>query len=306
MSSIAIIACSLLAAWAIPASSASRSHGTLAQVERQVAASVHITTLSPAVAAELPAAPTDFSWSNYPAVGTSTGSTCHTVTACVYGDLTSSKVVVLFGDSHALMWLNALAPWAASDKVKLVLLWQGLCPPGDLSVYAPGFADPPLCNAYRAQMIAAIQKLAPTLVVLAEKTTQVKSAASAYFTDAQWEAGLVTTITELQTPATKVAVLEDTPTFASSVPECLAAHPTAVQSCAVRYVAPKIPGHESAELAAARKTGATYVRTQGWFCTALCSPVIGPYIPYIDTNHVSFSYAGYLSGVMGAALKPLI
>jgi hypothetical protein len=271
-----------------------------------VAASVHITTLSSAVAAELPAASTDFSWSDYPAVGTSTSSTCHTVTSCVYGDLSSSKVVVLFGDSHALMWLNALAPFAQSAKLKLVLLWQGLCTPGDLSVYAPGFADPPLCNAYRAQMITAIQKLAPALVVLAEKTTQVKSGPSSYFTDPQWEAGLVTTIDELQTPATKVAVLEDTPTFSSPVPECLAAHPTAVQSCAVRYSNPKIPGHESAELAAARKTGAGFVRTQGWFCTAMCSPVIGSFIPYIDTNHVSFTYAGYLSGVMGAALKPLV
>jgi hypothetical protein len=51
------------------------------------------------------------------------------------------------------------------------------------------------------------------------------------------------------------------------------------------------------------------VRTLGWFCTtggATCSSVIGDLVTYWDNQHVSTSYATWLSGAMGAALQSLL
>jgi hypothetical protein len=224
----------------------------------------------------------------------------------VYGDRSSTRVVVLFGDSHALMWLPALAPAASADHFKLVVLWQGVCPPGDLSVYWPAFGDPPICNAWRAQMVTLIHQISPVTVLLAGRTTDVESAPGKNFTNAQWAEGLEKTIDQLSSPRTKVAVIEDTVYFDQSVIGCLSVNPSAVRRCAVPFPNPQNAGLQAGEAAAAKATGATFIATRNWFCTSTCSAVIGDYFPFIDSNHVSFAYAQFLSGVMGAAVRPLL
>jgi hypothetical protein len=293
-----------LALSASVAGSSTPPAATAAQVSKLVVAAAKITTLSAAVSAELPHSSTDFSWSDYPQITPEVASDCLTVTACVYGDTSSSKVIVLYGDSHALMWLPAIAPVASADKFKLVLLWVGLCPAATLSVYFPTFDYPSACNTDRSQFISDIKGLDPVAVVIGERTTQINRTATAFVTSAQWKAGLETTIDHIKSRTTKVIVLEDTPFFDAGGPVCLSEHPSRVRSCAIPFPNPEAPGLQSAEQAAARATSSLYVKTQGWFCTKTCSAVIGNFIPFIDTQHISFAYAQYLDGVMGNALKP--
>lgn len=292
----------------IPAtwSGATATPATATQVQRDVAASTKVTRLTPLLRADVLSAAGDFSWSNYPTLSSVSGSACDAVTACVYGDTSSKRSIVLFGDSHALMWLPAIVPFAETNKLRVVVLWQGACPPGTVSVYAPAYAYPDLCNIWRSQMITAIKTLDPVAVLLAARTTAIESAPGVYFTNAQWEAGLVTTIDELASPTTKVAVIEDTVAFNESVPACLSLHPTTVQRCAVHYPNVRHPGLQAGEAAAAAKTKALFIATRSWFCTTVCPAVIEDYIPFVDTNHVSFRYARFLSGVMGDQLKPLV
>src|ERR1019366_9929193 len=52
---------------------------------------------------------------------------CLTMTSCVYGSTTAKRMIVLFGDSHAWMWVSAVNPIAVKDQYKLVLLYQNDC-----------------------------------------------------------------------------------------------------------------------------------------------------------------------------------
>jgi hypothetical protein len=283
---------------------ASTAPGTSKQVSNLVTASMHIDSLTATTSGELAAAPNDFSWAHYPSLGGSSSSTCLTATSCVYGDVKAKKTVVLFGDSHALMWLPAIAPAVTAHKEKLVVLWTNLCPASSVKFYDPKQDDPTHCDSWRATMIGIINKLAPSLVIIAERTAEVASGPYAFFNNAQWQVGLTKTIRELKKGTTKVAVIESAVAFRSIIPECLAANPNSVQKCS--EVAPKPSGGllQQAQINSAKATGSLLVRSAWWLCAGkACSPVIGNFIVVIDTGHISFSYAKYLSGVMGSALK---
>ncbi len=278
----------------ITAASATSAPGSASQVAKLVAASSKITKLSSAMLAKLPAAELDFNW----------GNACSTVGECIDGDATSSKVAVLFGDSHALMWLPAINATALAHHVKLELVWLGACTSATLSIYYPPSGDPASCDAWRATTVAAIQKLKPAVVLLAERA-YAKSSPSTWFDATQWQAGLETTINDFKSSTTKVGVIEDTPSFPASVTSCIAAYSQAVQKCATPWPTTKRHGNQAAELAAASATGATFITTHKWFCTKSCSPVIGTFFPYVDENHVSNTYSAYLATVMTTQLKPL-
>jgi hypothetical protein len=114
---------------------------------------------------------------------------------------------------------------------------------------------------------------------------------------------MISTIDALASPTTKVSIIQETPTFNASVPLCLSANASSVQRCRVSYINPKDPNYAAEDQAAAKKTKAQYIETESWFCRhGQCSPVIGSYIPFIDSNHVSLMYASYLSTVMSSAI----
>jgi len=280
--------------------------GTAAQVSRLVGASHAITSLNTALKQRLLTALADNAGRGYPI----TKNGCATLTKCVFGDTKASKTVVLFGDSHAQMWIPAMNRIGVSHKLKVALLFLPSCPAASLDVWLrytnTAFGQ---CTAARKNWIAAVDKLHPVLVVLADRTTSTYTLASQgtqLFTDAQWKSGLETTITGLAASKAKIAILGDTTAFNSVVPVCLAAYPTQVQMCAVPDPNPAVPGHQGAERAAAIADGASYIDTSKWLCTSTCSPVIGNYIVYTDQTHITMTYAGYLSGVLSAALKALL
>ncbi len=268
--------------------------GTPAQVSALVAASTKITHLSSAMQAKLPTASDDFNW----------GSACATLGSCVQGDATSSKVVVVFGDSHALMWMPAINPTALAHHVKIQLIWLGGCPAATVSIYYPVLGDPARCNQWRASTIQAIKKINPAVVLLGGRAF-ARSSPTSFFSSDQWASGLETTITALKSSTTKVGVIEDTVGFSAKTVTCLSTYPNAVQKCSAQWPTTKAHGTQAGELKAAKVAGATFIKTHQWFCTTSCSMVIGGFFPFVDQDHVSTTYSAYLSAVMRAELKPL-
>ena len=51
--------------------------------------------------------------------------------------------MVIYGDSHAAMWLDALDPIAKTDHWRLIDLGKGACPADALSFPNPAGAGPP-------------------------------------------------------------------------------------------------------------------------------------------------------------------
>jgi hypothetical protein len=280
--------------------------GSSSQVKQLVAASSKITKLSSSVKKELASAANDAPGVLYP----KTANGCTTLTACVFGDTTSHQVLVALGDSHAQMWIPALIRIGVAHKLRVVLLYLAQCPAASLDVWAQ-FGNKPYtqCSTDRSTWITDLNGLKPKVVVLAERTYGVYSAASggtATFTDAQWEAGLEATITGLAPSKAKVVVLGDIVTLQGSPEACLASNPTNVQACSVPDPNPSRPNHEPAEQTAAKAEGSLFVNPGPWLCTTTCSVVIGSFIAYYDEFHISSQYAAYLSGVLQTALKKVL
>jgi hypothetical protein len=286
-------------AWASP------PPGTPAQVAALVAGSRLIKSLPSNLSPSVAAASNDTPEVQYPF----TKDGCASIAQCVFGDKASSKVIVLFGDSHAAMWLPALLPIAARDNYRVVLLFTLGCPAVDVTIWNKGTGtDYTACNTARSSDISQINGLKPKVILLASRSAQAKSSAKSFFTNAQWEAGLKKTITLLKPSKAKLAVVGDITLLNVVPPMCLAASPTSVQRCSTANPNPikHNQGHQSAERAAAAATKTLYVNTIPWLCTKTCSPVIGSMLAYSDQWHITVTYATYLSTVFADSIKKLL
>jgi len=265
--------------------------GTLKQVKALVRASVTIRSLSYPLQVALEHARSDNAGIVY-----HIPSNCETPTACVYGDTSATQSVVLYGDSHAEMWLPALDPILTSDQLKLIFIGQRGCP----VVLIPTPNRFTGCASPRLTDLSVIDAIQPLAIILANRTTYG-------FTHAEWQAGMTATLDALAPSNANIAIMGDVQVFNMSVPGCLATNPMAVQNCSVANPNTQLPGQQSAEQAAARKAGAVFINPTPWLCTfARCSPVIGSDIPYWDAYHLSVTYVKYLTKVVGAALKSTI
>ena len=277
--------------------------GTAAQVAKLVGAASKIEVLPNDLVPNLIEAGND----DVPTYFPETQSGCSGRSQCVFGDLHSTHTVALFGDSHALMWLTALVPIAVKDRFRLLLLWKPSCPAADVTVWDPvAQRVSTSCTHYRSTEFALIRKLAPSLVLLASRTTAVSGAGDKPISDAAWKVGLERTITSLRSRSTRVAVIGDVVAFNAILPDCLAANPQHIQLCSVTNPNPKVHEHNADEMAAAKAEHVPYVNPRPWLCTTICSPVIGNMVSYYNNEHVSATYASYLSGVWTMALRRML
>jgi hypothetical protein len=90
-----------------------------AQLSALVGASVRIERLPTAVLDALPqvADATAANWYALPR-------TCATTTTCVLGDVAGTRTIVVYGDSHARMWLPAILPAATADGFRVVVVGE--------------------------------------------------------------------------------------------------------------------------------------------------------------------------------------
>ncbi len=283
--------------------------GTAKQISSLVASSTSINVLPARLVPPLAQLPLDTATNSAlraPAV-------CKIVAkSCTFGRANSSKLVVLFGDSHAWMWVNAVSPLMFKLGYRLQLLAYPGCPVAKVSIWAsPILSMFTACDRWRAATIRTITKESPALVLLSERTSQLFKSATTLISAKQLSAGLSETIGSLQTSRTKVAVIGDIPTFTdlASPVSCLAINAAAVQKCstALRNSHPAWRSLASAEKVATLSRSATFIDPTAWMCThSHCSEIVGTMAVYFNGSHVSATYAAFVSGVMGAKIRPIL
>ena len=106
-------------------------------------------------------------------------SSAHTpqgISYCAAGDLRSSIVVALVGDSHAATWLNELSVVAAKQHVRIATFATSGCPFIPI-VVKPAILNGPTstsqCLAARAQGMRALTELKPMGIILSEHDRQI-------------------------------------------------------------------------------------------------------------------------------------
>jgi hypothetical protein len=274
--------------------------GTAQQIAKLVSTASRIEQLPRNLVPNLAQASADDVGTYYP----STQFGCLSISVCQFGNLKSRSTIVLFGDSHAQMWLTSILPIASKFKLRLILVWRPSCPAATVTVWnVTTNSTYSACDAWRAAALRQVHRLNPSLVMLASRNTDITGAGNTAILDTTWQAGLEHTISSLKSKTTKVVVIGDITTFSAILPACLAAYPSHVQQCSSSDPNQKETNHFAAEAAAAKAMGVLYINPHPWLCTAVCSPVIGNMVAYYNDNHVSATYAAYLSTVWLQALR---
>jgi peptidoglycan/LPS O-acetylase OafA/YrhL len=237
------------------------------------------------------------------------GFTENTVNPCNYGDVTAppSKTVVLFGDSHALMWFPAYEHLANQYGWHLIPQAKATCPPINITVYSPTLGGWYTgCNEWRAAVVARIQALHPALVVLGFSREYGIPDDRVVVDGSAWMQGLSSMMQTLRATGAQVVLMGDVPYPQSGlVPDCLSEHLTKPGACLVPetypFFNPSGVGQEKSVTAAA---GATYIETTPWFCSDnTCAVIVNNILVYRDDNHITATYASWLTPVIGADLE---
>jgi SGNH domain (fused to AT3 domains) len=225
-------------------------------------------------------------------------------TPCIYGDSSSSKVMVLFGDSHVGNWTPALDIVAKNLGYKLAMFEFAGCSTSPIKV---GSSSPreAACLTWHTTLPKAVQALHPAVVIaVSGPSFEVQTSAQR----ADWASHLGSMFDEMTSgnPTAQRVLLGTSPLMTSPSPVCLSIHPSSVPSCALsgasalsyynNYLA-----RDSVSAAAAK---ARLIPVRQWFCApTYCGPIIGSTLVYIDQDHTTIAYSTSLAPVLQEALQ---
>jgi peptidoglycan/LPS O-acetylase OafA/YrhL len=230
---------------------------------------------------------------------------------CTLGDPTSKRLMVVYGDSHALMWLPAFNNIARIAHWKLVVLAKPYCPAELVTIVnEPGFGPingPDLaCDYWHRWAIDWINSNNPQLLVITQESAYqapaTPSSAPARFSRSEWKTGLTTLLSAVNAGHIRTVILGNIPLLAGvDGPVCLAHHPDNIQACSVpRSSAVLWPN--SIEQSVAKAKGVGYVNVVPWFCSSRCTALVGRYCIYLDDVHINALWALYLQNVLADSL----
>jgi peptidoglycan/LPS O-acetylase OafA/YrhL len=232
---------------------------------------------------------------------------------CAFGAASSSKKIVLFGDSHADQWSTPLSSIAKAEGWHLITYLKASCPVADVAVYNLRlrlFGD--ICETWRSNVIAEIIRLRPAAVVIGEFSSgYVQGPLSFLGKNAislkTWSAGLKGSLNALHAAGIPIVLLRDSPTPGRHIPNCLEQaewRGVSRTSCDVPRLSSLDTALTSAEaLDAQAVPGVRFVDLSSHFCDeAMCPAVIGGMVVYRDENHLTNGYAASLTKPLRAAL----
>jgi peptidoglycan/LPS O-acetylase OafA/YrhL len=210
---------------------------------------------------------------------------------CEYGDVSSNKTIVLYGDSHAAQWFPALDLIGKKRGIKIVSLTKSACPSAEVIKMLSSQYDVADCQAFRDSSIARINKIKPLAVILAgmQPFTAPYSDESA---KSWWLAGEREVFNRVK-DATKYPIyLTDTPLPRVDIPDCLVAG---------RGEACDTSRPVDAEVAA----GLIAIDPTPWLCTDKCPAVVNGIIAYRDQSHLTVAMSKHLSSQLEISLARL-
>jgi SGNH domain (fused to AT3 domains) len=304
---VAIVCVALLQSGPTAAVSPSPSSATgapLATVLRDVKESDQIRTLSPGTVPPLSEAIDSASLADLgvpaPSTGCWPGESQSTVPACIFGDRTGSHTMVLYGDSHAGMWFQALDDIATRAHWRLVALVKGGCPAAPLSTQPTGGGgDLVACDQWHRYAIDRINRIAPSLLVVSQASYYTTPEGIRY-TPTQWQRGMSELLSRVT--ASVKAVIGNLAGAENLGPLCLSQHVHDVQVCSILHAKSRFIAYDHAERRAAALERTRYIDVTPWFCDKTCGSVIASYDVYFFGNHVAVEYSRFLEGVLAQSL----
>ena len=226
---------------------------------------------------------------------------------CEGGDLTSSKLIVLYGDSHASMWMSAIEKIAKKQGYKVRLFAKLACPIVREPIWSfqlnKPFAE---CSQWQEKVINQIQTLKPEVLITTDqwKPAVVDGKRSDYDTPFVWQKEYPKALQELSLIAKRLIVIGNNPSLTQDPLTCISKPRSSLALCSSGRVQADNAAINQIEKNSTLALKSIYIDTVSWACTqSLCPVVIAGKIAYFDQWHFSESYVQYLLPLLETALK---
>ena len=221
---------------------------------------------------------------------------------CEGGDLTSSKLVVLYGDSHASMWMSAISTIGKKQGFKIRLFAKLACPIVEVPIWSyqlnKSFDE---CVQWQGKVLQQVNALKPAAIITTNqwKPVMVAGKKSDFDTPFVWETAFPKALTHLITLAPKVIVIGNNPSLTQDPVACASKPRVNLALCSAGRAQADNSRYNIIERTSAQQLGATYIDTVNWACTStLCPIVIANKLAYFDQWHFSESYVKYLTPLL--------
>lgn len=223
---------------------------------------------------------------------------------CRLGDASSAKTIVLFGDSHAQMWMPALLPMAERDGWVIIPLVKSSCNPalwlGKGWPHTPGIYIR-ACHAWYKWATDQAKGLHPDVLLMAGCCGGVIGSLAA--AESRGYSSLAKTMRRF---AASVILVADNDGVDKEPVDCLLARNATMRKCTTKWPAERFVFINSlAKLARTERFG--FLKTRGWFCyQSECPIVVGRRIVYPDLGHITRTYSHALTAVFRSTFRRCI
>jgi peptidoglycan/LPS O-acetylase OafA/YrhL len=229
---------------------------------------------------------------------------------CPRGDPNADRSIVVFGNSHARMWIPAFDKIGAELGYATYYFVKPNCSASLVTVgeLVPGSPAWQECDDFRAWALDQIASLHPSLVVVASSGPNPVLYDSSGNRipkdgiDPAVHAGYVDLFTRLATTSDHAVLLRDVPKSETLPDECLTTSGNDLGDCLFTPL-PASVNDANISVAAAEEAGTDVVDPTPWICwDGSCPAVIGNVLPYRDRGHLTTVYAESLAEELTGAL----
>jgi len=226
---------------------------------------------------------------------------------CEAGDLTSKKLIVLYGDSHASMWMSAMDKLAKKHGYKVRLFAKLACPLVEVPIWSYQLNKPfNECTEWQQKVYPIISSLTPDILIVTDqwKPAVVDGKKSDFDTPFLWDREFPIAMSRIAKLAPKVFVVGNNPSLSQDPVDCASKPNVSLALCSSGRTQADNARYNTIEAKAAKAAGATYIDTVAWACTdSLCPIVINSQLAYFDQWHFSESYVKFLTPALEEKLK---
>ncbi|MFL6133851.1 MAG: acyltransferase family protein [Nocardioidaceae bacterium] len=221
---------------------------------------------------------------------------------CPLGDTHAKRSVVVYGDSHAGMWLTALDRLGAQTGYRVIPLIKVGCGPFDVEQWRRKKPFPD-CPPYRDWALKQIKRINPDVILLGYRGLLGVHPPPDETEGQAWSAGVSSTVRRMTRLAPRVIVMSDVATLDFQPGDCLTDPDSTMSSCVGREHAVV---HRANRITrrAAQPLGARFVDLTGLVCLRnRCPLIVDHVVTFRDASHLSVTWVKMVAPDLGRLLK---
>ncbi len=217
---------------------------------------------------------------------------------CSFGDTSRRKSLVVFGDSHANMWMPAILNFAQREEYGVRAIMKSGCT-------AIVWADNSPCGSWYKWAVSQVRALHPSLLLVSSSYNVVPSEGNVENEEEGVLYGISGFGESVRSSAHQIVVIGDPPGQEQEPTDCLLSSQANMKHCSHR----EGPGQAriTASVESTTKAFGVFLDTTPWTCyQGVCPMVVGHTVVYLNRGHVTARYAEELAPLFTAALKRVL